>query len=244
MKKVKIKSVQLRLGGVKGLKMEFVESLSGDGIEFKGEIKGNYSKPVQGRLKKVFEQVSDHLVGVIGLQAGVGVRCSKLQSVGRVMDFEVEVTCLETDRVSTMKVVVGENECGCYPELMALCKEGKELAKDYMMKAGSMDYGQLLLDLQVEMPKIEVGDINGMSKKEKLEKAQELLEKHGYCVMSGGDDDEVEVEILDVEEGEEEDPETGWSQEDADGGEDDLFSEGTEVGQAIAENDRKMKKVG
>lgn len=186
---MKIKSLKLKLGGLKGLMITYESMKTSEGASFVEEVKLSYRKPVQGELKFKFMDFVDLVKLVCNIKEGATVRVNAIENIDmkeEMFSINATVMCEGIERMydissPTLSAIDGIDG---FAEAFESLKTMLELTSKYLSSNEKIDSRQILMDFQAERPG-KLGDvsIDELSQEEQIEKATELLEKLGALVI-------------------------------------------------------------
>lgn len=191
---MKIGKVELRQGGVKGLKVQYIDQKKVGTFDFLNDYNVKFSMPVVGALKKKME-------------AGFGFAKDILRLKNTIDTKDIHILAVEGDGDKVrMKVRVNSFD-GTFYEVETPWIEGEsfyenskllfvwfdevvKLATEYVERGESLNARQFVMDFKAANPKdksLQDIDFDTVEDSELLVKMQHCLEKNGRVVLSPDD---------------------------------------------------------
>lgn len=211
---MKINSITLKLGGLKGLLVSY--QVIAD--SFVKDHKVSYRKPVQGLLKEKFLSLVDIVRDVCQINKDATVRINSIDNINsKEQSFSLNFTvcCNHIERMydATTPIISEVDGIPGFDDAFKVIKEIMELTEKHLESKQKVDTRQLLMEFKENMPKKFDGDIDSMSKAEQIETAKEILGSIGAIIIDpedtvedvGVNDEKVEDVVEDTAE-----TETEW----------------------------------
>lgn len=192
---MKINSITLKLGGLKGLLVSYQVIAE----SFIKDHKVSYRKPVQGLLKEKFLLLTDIVREVCQIKEDATVRINSIENIDskeQAFSLQFTVCCDHIERMYDAATPIMSEVDGIpgFDEAFEVVTAIMELTEKHLESKQKVDTRQLLMEFKESMPKKFSGDIDAMSKKEQIEKAKEILGSIGAIIIDPEDTvEEVEA---------------------------------------------------
>lgn len=186
---MKINSVTLKFGGLKGLTLSYQTMETNESGSFVKEHKISYRKPVQGILKEKFMELAEIVREVCNIKEDATVRVNAIDKVDEkdeCFNIHATIICEHVNKMYdiTTPILAEIDGIPGFDEAFESVKSILDLAKKHMESKEKLDSRQVLIDFKERMPsKLEGMDIDSMSEADQVKKATEILEKLGGYVM-------------------------------------------------------------
>ncbi len=206
--KLKIASVKLINGGMKGLEVEYLlPSIKGN-VQFLDIYKSKRKAPIHSELEDCFGWLPNYLLDICGytlekeerkyLVNATTVDCVKYGDKGIIISGKLAVLGGMKELTLTTPLIVDETEYPEFGKLVSIINGIYSETAEYLAGKKVMTDQQLVLRFNAKNEEFDFDSFKKMTQKEQREMATKILEEQGCMVFHNDEIEEEETTVVDA----------------------------------------------
>lgn len=207
-KDVRIASVKLIEGGLKGIEVKYEQTEVKGNREFFNEYTSKRKSPVHDELEKTFSWLKEHVLDICGYTDEEEERKELMQNLEMVsvsygdkgFTLSAKLSVLDNKVVSlTTPLIADGNEYSKFQVISAILDGVYHETKEYMTGGKTMNDTELVLRFNAKKEDFDAEAFKAMPKEEREALATKILEDAGCIVLGVNDLEEGEEEAIKME---------------------------------------------